>query len=99
MCVALALEAYEHETIVGSGPVFAGVGSIIAAISRRKNRELEFYAGISAPVLVAFVVFLINYNDWTPVTGNSLITIIMSLYASIAIPAFICAIVRQLRTA
>lgn len=96
MAVALALETYQTETILGSGPVFAVVGVIIAMMTRRR-RELEFYAGLSAPVFAAFIVVLINLNNWSPRNGGPPIFMLSSLYASVIIPGFFVAIVRQLR--
>lgn len=95
MATALWLEAYEHETIVGSGPVFSVVGMAIAGISRRKDRHLEFFAGVSAPLLTAFIVFLININGWSPATGDKPITVIISLYSAVFMPILASAIVRQ----
>jgi hypothetical protein len=96
MAIGLGLEAYDHHTIVGSGPVFAVVGMVIAGISRRKDRHLEFFAGVSAPLLTAFIVFLININGWSPTTGDKPITVIVSLYSAVFVPILAAAIVRQM---
>ena len=48
---SLAIEAYEHESIVGSGPVFAIVGLVISVFAYRQTDMLAFPFGISAIAL------------------------------------------------
>ena len=67
----------------------------IAGISRGKDRHLEFFAGVSAPLLTAVIVFLININGWSPATGDKPITVIISLYSAVFMPILASAIVRQ----
>ena len=84
--VSLALEAYEHETIVGSGAVFTLVGIAIASVAYRSKDFFAIAYGLSAVAFSFLIVFLINYNQWGPPQGNRPITILAFCYAAIALP-------------
>lgn len=83
---SLAVEAYEHESIVGSGPIFSLVGLIIAIIAFRKRDPAAMIFGGSAIAFASLIVFLINYNSWGPPQGNRPITILSFTYAAFALP-------------
>ncbi len=83
---SLAVEAYEHESIVGSGPIFSLVGLWIAIIASRKRDHAAMLFGGSAIAFSALIVFLINYNSWSPNQGNLPITLLSFAYAAFALP-------------
>ncbi len=84
--VSLALEAYEHETIVGTGAFFSLVGIAIASVAYRGKDYLAMTHGLSAIAFSCLIVFLINFNQWGPPQGNRPITILAFCYAVIALP-------------
>lgn len=84
--VSLAVEAYEHESIVGSGPVFSLVGLTIAVVAFRNQQPYAMAYGLSAAAFALLIVFLINYNHWGPPQGDRPITILAYCYASVALP-------------
>ncbi|MEL6109108.1 MAG: hypothetical protein AAFU85_24135 [Planctomycetota bacterium] len=83
---ALFVEAIEHETIVGSGPVFALFGLIIAILAYRNRDRAALLFGLSAVAFASLIVFLINYNSWGPRQGNLPISILSYIYAVVALP-------------
>ncbi|WP_145169442.1 hypothetical protein [Rubripirellula lacrimiformis] len=85
--VSLVAEAYEHETIIGSGAIFSMVGLAIVVTAFRKRDHAAVMFGGSAIVFASFIVFLINFNAWTPAQGNYPITILSLTYAAFALPA------------
>ncbi|MCA9139153.1 MAG: hypothetical protein KDB00_20410 [Planctomycetales bacterium] len=85
--VSLALEAYQHETIVGTGAFFTLVGIAISLVAWRSGDSFAFAYGLSAVAFSTLIVFLINYNQWGPPQGNRPITILAFIYAAIALPA------------
>lgn len=97
MVIALGVEAIEHETIVGSGPVFSLVGLVITMVALKGGQGSAAAFGMSAIVLSAVIVFLINYNGWSPLQGDGPITMMIWIYAAIAIPIG-CRLVTRLRS-
>ena len=87
MFTALLLEFGEHESIVGSGPIFALVGFVIAVVAWRSRDVPMFFYGVSAIAFAALIVFLITWNGWSPKQGNAPITKLMFAYAAVAFPA------------
>ncbi len=83
---SLAVEAYQHESIVGSGPIFALVGLVIAVLAFRNRDRAAMVFGVSAIAFALLVVFLINYNSWGPPQGNRPITLLAFTYAAFALP-------------
>ncbi|QDV43431.1 hypothetical protein Enr13x_32880 [Stieleria neptunia] len=83
---SLAVEAYEHESIVGSGPIFSLVGLIIAMLAFRNRDHASMIFGGSAIAFASLIVFLINYNSWGPPQGDRPITILSFIYAAFALP-------------
>lgn len=83
---ALAVEAYKHESIVGSGPIFSLVGLAIAIVAVRKRDYAAMIFGGSAIAFASLIVFLINYNSWGPPQGNRPITLLSFTYAAFALP-------------
>ncbi len=86
---SLAVEWYEHESIVGSGPIFALVGLGIAVLAFRQRDPLGALFGLSAVAFAGLIVFLINYNRWGPPQGDRPITILAWSYSIVALP-FAC---------
>jgi hypothetical protein len=84
--ISLAVEAYVHESIVGSGLVFSGVGLTIAITAFRHRDHVAALFGGSAIAFALLIVFLINYNAWGPPQGNQPITILSFMYAAWALP-------------
>jgi hypothetical protein len=84
--LALALESYEHETIVGTGQLLTLVGLVIAAVAQRHHDRLAMLFGGSAFLFALLIVFLINYNSWSPAQGDQPITILSFAYAAFALP-------------
>jgi len=95
--VAFAFNAHEHESIVGSGPIFSLVGLAIAFVAFRNHALLEMAIGLSAPLLSLSVFFLIHYNQWSPTQSDRPNTIIITVYALVAVPTLLFAIVQQLK--
>lgn len=83
---SLAVEAYKHESIVGSGPIFSLVGLAIAVVAFRKRDHAAMIFGGSAIAFASLIVFLINYNSWGPPQGNRPITLLAFTYAAFALP-------------
>ena len=83
---SLAVEAYEHESIIGSGPVLSLVGLAIAILAFRGRDHFAMVFGGSAIAFALLIVFLINYNSWSPSQGNQPITIMSFTYAACALP-------------
>ena len=83
---ALAVEAYKHETITVSGPVFAITGLCIAVIAYRQHDVSATYFGASAIAFTSLIVFLINFNGWIPAQGDRPITLLSLAYSAIALP-------------
>ncbi|PHQ36631.1 hypothetical protein CEE69_04525 [Rhodopirellula bahusiensis] len=83
---SLAVEAYRHETIIGSGPIFSLVGLVIAILALRNRDHAAMVFGGSAIAFASLIVFLINYNSWGPPQGNRPITILSFTYAAFALP-------------
>lgn len=84
--VSLGAEAWEHETIVFSGPVFFVTGLLILIVARRREDPIAAKYGGSAMTFALFIVFLINYNSWGPVEGDLPITVMSYVYAAVALP-------------
>lgn len=82
----LIAEAYEHETIVGSGPVLFLVGATLFVLALRLRQILTAVIGALSVLVCVLVVFLINYNGWGPVEGDAPITVIIWVYAFIVVP-------------
>ena len=61
---ALAVEAYKHESITFSGPVFSITGLCIVVIAYRQHDIAATYVGASAIAFTSLIVFLINFNGW-----------------------------------
>ena len=83
---ALILEAYEHETIVATGPVFFLVGLAITNLAAWRRDVGATIFGSSAVLLSLTIVFLINVNSWSPEQGDRPITFIIFVYACLALP-------------
>lgn len=86
MVGALTLETFEHQTIVVSGLVFSLCGFVIAVAAFRLGDWVGTVFGGSAVALSLWIVFLINFNGWGPAQGDRPITLMIWLYALIAIP-------------
>jgi hypothetical protein len=84
--IALAFEAYMHESIVCSGPIFSLFGLVIAILAFRNRDHIAAFFGCSAIVFTLLIVFLINYNSWGPPQGDLPITIMSFTYAVLALP-------------
>lgn len=84
--LALALESYEHETIVGTGQILTLVGLLIAVVAQRNGDRAAMLFGSSAFMFALLIVFLINYNSWLPAQGDRPITILSFAYAAFAVP-------------
>lgn len=82
---SLALEAYRHESIVGTGSIFALVGLLIAIAAYRERNSLAFVYGCSAVAFTALIVFLINFYGWLPAQGDRPITMLAFGYAAFAL--------------
>ena len=83
---SLAVEAYEHESIVGSGPVFSLTGLCLAVVAYRQRDWAAVGLGASAVGFALVIVFLINYNGWGPAQGDRPITLLAFGYALVALP-------------
>ncbi len=86
MILALALESYEHETIAFTGQIFTIVGLIIVVVAQRHHDRPAMLFGWSAFMFALLIVFLINYNSWSPAQGDRPITILSFAYAAFALP-------------
>ncbi|MFO1003238.1 MAG: hypothetical protein U0936_23130 [Planctomycetaceae bacterium] len=84
--ISLAVEAYEHESIVGSGPIFSAVGLAIVICAVRQRDYTATLIGGSAIAFASLIVFLINYNSWGPPEGDQPITILSFAYAVCMLP-------------
>jgi hypothetical protein len=84
--ISLAFEAYIHESIVCSGPIFSLFGLVIAILAFRNGDHRAALFGCSAIVFTLLIVFLINYNSWGPPHGDLPITIMCLTYAAFALP-------------
>ncbi len=91
----VVLEAYEHKTIVGSGPVYLIVGLVITWLAARKQQLLEIAVGGSAILLVIGVFLRIVFNDWGPTESDGPNTRVILAYTVWACPALLVAVVRQ----
>lgn len=97
--ISLAVEAYEHESIIGSGPIFSAVGLAIAICAFRQRDYIATLFGSSAIAFASLIVFLINYNSWGPPEGNQPITILSCAYAACALPMSAWLVIAKRRTA
>ena len=97
--VSLAVEAYEHESIIGSGPIFSAVGLAIVICAFRQRDYIATLFGGSAIAFALLIVFLINYNSWGPPEGNLPITILSWTYAACALPMSAWLVLAKRRTA
>ncbi len=95
LAAGIGLEAYQHESIMYSGPVYLLVGLATALLARRKQQQLEMIIGTSAILLVSIVFLLIVINEWSPQESDFPNTIIILAYTVITAPALLVAIVRQ----
>ena len=86
---SLAIEAYHHASIIGSGPIFSIVGVVIAILALRSRDPASAVFGVSALFFSSLIVFLINYNSWGPPQGDRPITILSYVYAALALPSAI----------
>ncbi|WP_146531666.1 hypothetical protein [Novipirellula artificiosorum] len=84
---SLAVEAIEHESIVGSGPILASVGLLIAIVAYRQRDVVAVVFGSSAVGFALLIVFLINFYRWAPAEGDRPITIMAFAYAFLALPS------------
>ncbi len=83
---SLAVEAYEHKSIIGSGPIFSLVGLAIAIVAFRNRDRHAMAFGGSGIAFSSLIVFLINYNSWAPAQGDRPITLLSFTYAVFALP-------------
>jgi len=83
---SLVAEAYKHESIITSGPIFSLVGLAIAIVGFRNSDYMATAFGGSAIAFALLIVFLINYNSWGPVQGDRPITLLAFGYAAFALP-------------
>jgi hypothetical protein len=86
MLVALCVEAYEHESIALSGPVFSLVGLVTFVLAFRNRDRPAMIFGGSAVLFSLLIVLLINVNSWGPARGDLPITIMSWTYALSAGP-------------
>lgn len=84
--ISLAIESYEHKSIVGSGQVFSALGLAIAICAYRHRDYVATLFGGSAIAFVLLIVFLVNYNAWSPSEGDRPITLLSFAYAACALP-------------
>lgn len=91
----IALEAYKHETVLGSGPAYLLAGLGTAILARHKRQPLEILLGVSAILLVVGVFLRIVINEWGPEESNAPNTLVILAYAAFAVPALLVAMVRQ----
>ena len=91
--IGLGVEAYEHETIIGSGPVLFLVGLALSIVAFRSGDILFSVIGVSAMLLCALVVFLINFFGWGPPQGDAPITMISWIYSAVVVPVIVWRIV------
>jgi len=96
---SLAIEAYEHQSIVVSGLVFALVGLCISIVASRQHDTLAFVFGLSAIAFTGLIVFLINFNEWSPQQGDWPITILAFVYSLVALPLASLLIIRRSKVA
>jgi hypothetical protein len=86
--------AVEIETIVGTGPVFSGVGGVVAECGRRCRMRGMFWLGISTLILSLFVFGLINVAEWSPGEAQRPVSVLLLIYECVAIPAGLMALWR-----
>ena len=86
IAVGLVVESYQHESIVGSGPIFAALGLAILIVGAKFRDRSAMLFGGSAIAFATLIVFLINYYSWGPPQGDKPITIMSLVYASVALP-------------
>ncbi len=84
--ISLAVEAIQHETITGIGPVISLVGLAIAVHAKRRRDVAALVFGASPIALSLLVVFLINFNGWGPPQGDQPITLLAWIYSALALP-------------
>jgi hypothetical protein len=91
----IALDAYKHETVLGSGPAYLLVGLVTALLARHQRQPLEMLLGMSAILLVVGVFLRIVINEWGPEESNGPNTLVILAYATAAVPALLVAMVRK----
>jgi hypothetical protein len=84
--MSLVVETYHHQSIVVSGPIFSLFGLAITILALRNRDRAAVAFGGSAIFFASLIVFLINFNSWTPTQGNGPITILLFVYAAFALP-------------
>lgn len=83
---ALLAQAYEVESIMGSGPVFAINGLLIAVLGFRTHNHPAAWYGVSAVAFALLIVFLINFNRWGPAMAERPVIIMSAVYGLAACP-------------
>lgn len=84
---SLVAEAFQHTSILFSGPVFSLVGGVIAVVALRSEDRPATMFGGSAIAFSFMIVFLINYNSWGPAQGDRPITALCLLYSAVVLPS------------
>ena len=84
--LALVAQAYDIESILGSGPIFAVMGLLIGGIGFRTHNHPAAWYGISAVAFALLIVFLINFNEWGPAEAERPVTILSVGYGLVACP-------------
>jgi len=84
--MALVAQAYDIESILGSGPIFAVVGLLIGGIGFRTHNHLAAWYGLSAVAFALLIVFLISHNEWGPAEAERPVIILSVGYGLVACP-------------
>lgn len=85
----LALETWDHQSIVGSGPILFLTGVALLWFAVRGNHRTAIWLAASAIFLCVLVVFLINFNNWGPPEGDGPITLLAWTWSAVAVPTAI----------
>ena len=84
--IVIAVEAFNIESIIGSGPIFALVGISIAFLAIRQRNFFVAIFGASAPLFALFIFFLINVLSWGPADADQPVQWMSAAYAFFALP-------------
>ena len=80
LVLAIGLEFYQIEIIIGSGVVYSIIGGVVAVFAQRRKRIWLAAAGWSAPAISLFIFALINLNEWGPAEATEPVQVMSIVY-------------------
>jgi hypothetical protein len=87
ICGAVIAATVEIESIVGSGPIFSGIGLWVAEHGRRRGLRGMFWLGMSTLMLTLLVFAVINLAEWGPADARRPVSVMLMIYQSLAVSA------------